>query len=80
VQSRECPEEVTYVCGDGKQMWTRSLDHVIWFPTHEAVAAAVIAAQDRCREQAWFKKTNWVVHEEPEALRVLEALRTTATH
>lgn len=73
------PTEVTYACADGKQMWTRDPVQVKWWLTDKEAEAAMLAAQEKCAAQSWFKGAGWVMSDETTAKAVLEALRAAAT-
>jgi len=73
------PTEVTYACADGKQMWTRDPAQVKWWLTDKEAEAAMLAAQEKCAAQSWFKGAGWVMSDETTAKAVLEALRAAAT-
>lgn len=80
MQSGEYHEEITYACGDGKQLWTRDVTQVKWCATREETLAVMAQAQEKCRDQAWVGKSTWVVHGEYEAKAKLETLRLAASH
>lgn len=80
VRSREYPQELTLACGNGKAMWTRIPAEIRWFGTSVHAEVAMLEAQQKCAQQAWCAKSEWVILSEENAHRALAALATASVY